>query len=145
MWGCLWVVFLLGSLASLFGILASLFTFQILGAVGFFILTFICLGLLGVITSSWDASLEREKRREVLQQREILRKAYREERQRRESVMNPDPVDDQGVPEGEAVAEKPPLRLHKLRRITSEGWVILAIAGWAILGFISFVWEVFFF
>ena len=44
------LVFGFGGLASLFAMIASIFHFQILGAIGFFVLTCICGGILGAIS-----------------------------------------------------------------------------------------------
>jgi hypothetical protein len=48
-----WIIILgLGTLASAFSTLASIFHFQILGAIGFFFLTIICLFLLAAVASN---------------------------------------------------------------------------------------------
>lgn len=47
-----WVlVFFFSALASFFAMLASIIRFEILGALGFFVLMMICLGILGAISS----------------------------------------------------------------------------------------------
>jgi hypothetical protein len=43
------LVFWFGGLASLFAMIASIIHFQILGALGFFVLMWICWGIVGVI------------------------------------------------------------------------------------------------
>jgi hypothetical protein len=50
-----WLIVLgIGGLASAFATLASIFHFQILGALGFFFLTAICWFLFSLVVSSYD-------------------------------------------------------------------------------------------
>ena len=45
------VALFFASMASLFAMIASIIHFQILGALGFFVLTAICAGILGAVSS----------------------------------------------------------------------------------------------